>query len=303
MYLAIAKKYLENHNEEDFEEFNKGITSEMLEQSHSPNLNQFYNQKGLNSSYNRGQFLHLLTDYLFYNRFLNKISITTISDFDKANKKIIERYGLEIPGDLIDKIVLEDGELEEIDFESICKFIETVSQLDLEKYAEQTREADGAKKLTLEGRKEGLLYKYKGEAFLCDNTEVYLYGFENNYGLLIERTLGGPKETKGAKEGLYKATPIGLALRPSEIWREANVTKLRESLSDEEKLEIKSICQSEFTNELDDRVAFKFENVNKEQVKKLLNIMRRLPNRTPKKEIEDELINLSSVDVEDVFIQ
>ena len=78
----------------------------------------------------------------------------------------MEKYELETSEELLEGISMIEGDLEEIDLESVYKFIDTVSKLDLEKYAEQTKENEETKKITLEGRKEGLLYKYKGRAYL-----------------------------------------------------------------------------------------------------------------------------------------
>jgi len=56
MYLAIAKKYLENHNEENSEEFYKGIITKSEKKTHKPNLNEYYNQIGIKDSFHRGNF-------------------------------------------------------------------------------------------------------------------------------------------------------------------------------------------------------------------------------------------------------
>lgn len=45
----------------------------------------------------RGYYLHLKTDFLFYNEYLQYFSKDIYNDYDALNKEIIEKYQLEIP--------------------------------------------------------------------------------------------------------------------------------------------------------------------------------------------------------------
>lgn len=142
IHLAIAKEYLKTHNEENVEEFYQGVIApdnkpilelgngrlHYGENSHKPDLNRYYHEKGLDSSYNRGYFLHLLTDYLFYNRFLNEYSHDIYDDYIKMNKRIIEKYDLQIPEIISKKVKLVDGDLKVIDENEIYKFIDTIGR-------------------------------------------------------------------------------------------------------------------------------------------------------------------------------
>ena len=248
MHLAIAKKYLESHKEENEEEFYKGTVAPDMkpvleigngrlhygENSHRPGLNRYYQEEGLNSSYNRGYFLHLLTDYLFYNRFLTEYSHDIYDDYERMNQRIINKYGLKVPEKLEGYIKIVDKELKVVDEDSVYRFIDSVGQLDLEKYKEQISEKDKEHQIKLVGMKEGLLCKHKEENVLNSYDEMYFYGFENRYGVLIQRVIGF-SETEGAKEGLYQVTPVGIAVKPSKIMEltEAYIGDIREELSDE----------------------------------------------------------------------
>lgn len=152
IHLAVAKKYLETHKQENEQEFLKGVIAPDLkdktishfgEYSSCPNLNRFCKEVGLNSSYNRGYFLHLLTDDLFYNKFLKRFSEEIYHDYDKINKALIEKYDLKIPNEIKEKVKFEDGSTQILDLENICKFIDTVGNIELEAYIKLKEEKEG----------------------------------------------------------------------------------------------------------------------------------------------------------------
>ena len=143
IHLAVAKKYLEKHPEEKKEEFYRGVIDPDLKDkrvshfgpnSSSPDLNRYCQEMGLKSSYNRGYFLHLLTDDLFYNKYLESFSEEIYDDYDRINKILIEKYQLTIPEIIREKVKFKDEIPQILDFESICKFIDTVGEIDLENY-------------------------------------------------------------------------------------------------------------------------------------------------------------------------
>ena len=146
IHLAVAKKYLEKHKEEDEIEFYNGViepdlknkeTSHFGKYSSCPDLNKYCKEVGLNSSYNRGYFLHLLTDDLFYNRFLQQFSEKIYDDYDKINQALIEKYNLKIPEKIKDKVKFKEGNTQILDFEKVCKFIDTVGNIELKNYTIQ----------------------------------------------------------------------------------------------------------------------------------------------------------------------
>lgn len=141
IHLAVAKKYLENHKEENITEFNKGViapdladkkTSHYGEYSSSPDLNKYKAEVGLDNSYKRGYFLHLLTDYLFYNKFLKSFSREIYNDYDKINLELIRKYNITVPKEIEEIIKLKKGIPSILDFNEICKFIDEVGQIKIE---------------------------------------------------------------------------------------------------------------------------------------------------------------------------
>lgn len=148
IHLAVAKKYLEKHKGENREEFYRGVIDPDLndkrashygKNSSSPDLNKYYSEEGLNSSYNRGYFLHLLTDYLFYNRFLDMFSEEIYEDYNKLNKIIVETYDLKIPNIIRGKVKFSQGIPKILNLDNILRFINTVGNIDLENYKEEVK--------------------------------------------------------------------------------------------------------------------------------------------------------------------
>ena len=142
IHLAVAKKYLENHKEDE-KEFYKGVIAPDLldkkvshfgEYSSTPDLNRYYNDVGLDTSFNRGYFLHLVTDYLFYNKFLESFSPEIYEDYDKINESLVRKYNIDIPKEVEEKVKFKQGNLAILDFDKVCKFIDTVGKVPLESY-------------------------------------------------------------------------------------------------------------------------------------------------------------------------
>lgn len=146
IHLAVAKKYLERHPEENKEQFYNGVidpdlkdktTSHFGPNSSNVDLNKYCQEVGLTTSYDRGYFMHLLTDDLFYNKFLNRFSEEIYNDYDKINKALIEKYNLQIPEKVREKVKFTSGETKILDLETVCKFIDAVGSLELESYVQE----------------------------------------------------------------------------------------------------------------------------------------------------------------------
>lgn len=144
IHIAVANEYLKKHNrKEDKKEFINGVISPDLTidktKTHygkSPaytNLKKFLKSNSIENSYNRGAFLHLITDYLFYNHYLNKFSKKYIyDDYDILNETIIKRYKIDIPDIVKDKIFFKSGKTKILDLETAYKIINEVSDLDID---------------------------------------------------------------------------------------------------------------------------------------------------------------------------
>lgn len=138
IHLAAAIKYLENHSEEDRAAFLEGaLAPDLLPKPEShygpasskPDLELFAADKGLSSSYNRGYYFHLYTDRLFYNEFLprfaKEFSKEIYNDYDKLNRAIIERYGVEVPEKVKDTVKFAYGETRIIPKDALFEFIDS----------------------------------------------------------------------------------------------------------------------------------------------------------------------------------
>lgn len=318
MYLAIAKKYIEKHPEEDEQSFIEGIIApdekrnikqerarlHYGESSHRPDLNRYYQEEGLQSSYNRGYFLNLITDYLFYNKFLNEYSVAIFHDFKRMNGRIEQKYDVHIPNELEGRVRYKDGDLQVLDEETVYKFIDIVSQLDLEKYYEQISEKDREHKVKFVGLKEGLLYKHNESNYFNTHDEEYFYGFENNYAVLVQRVIG-KAETEGAREGLYQVSPYGIAVKPSKIMKfsGADIGPITEDLDDELSDEILEKCEIAIGRKISRDASYNLERISKEDVIKILHLIRTLPERTPEKKVVDKSLNCDYMSEEDIEIE
>lgn len=176
IHLAIAKRYIEKNNVEDEKSFYNGTIEPDLEEyenilhytdknRNKENIFQYLKGKALlpnfltendiNNDYYRGVFLHLVTDYLFFNDFFETNYLATISynDFVKdlyysynlVNQYLRDKYSIDL-SDLKDKLYnnikkdrKEKGTIESkgkniLDINKLDNFIERVSSINLEEY-------------------------------------------------------------------------------------------------------------------------------------------------------------------------
>ena len=142
IHLAVAKKQLEFNKVKNEDEFIKGIIAPDLlkkqgEDSHygyssKPNIKKFLKEHDLKKDYDKGYFVHLATDLLFYDRFLSRWSSEIYDDYDILNKKLIEKYNIQIPKEVEKYVNIKDGKLRKLSLEEIIEFIEAVGKLPLE---------------------------------------------------------------------------------------------------------------------------------------------------------------------------
>ena len=149
IHLAIAEQYLQKHKQkENKKQFIYGsIEPDFVmpkSDSHygkSPaytNLKNFLENNEINTSLKKGNFLHLVTDYLFYNHYLGHVPKEELhNDYDLINKKLIEKYNVEIIEEVKNKIYYKEGTPKHLTYELACKVIEEISNLDLQKVKEE----------------------------------------------------------------------------------------------------------------------------------------------------------------------
>lgn len=114
IHLAIGKRYIEkNKTIKDIKEFYQGIIApdlvpdkkishygektnknKLVEHlSRKVLLNKFLLEENIDNDYNKGIFLHLITDYLFFNNFLNKDYLDNTS-YEKFRKDLYYSYNI-----------------------------------------------------------------------------------------------------------------------------------------------------------------------------------------------------------------
>lgn len=144
IHLSVAEEYLKKHDKkENYSEFIEGVifpdsvTDKSLTHygpsSSQVNLYNFLKEHELNDSFTRGHFLHLLTDYLFYNKYINFFSKDIYNDYDILNKKLIKKYDVKLP-DKVKKYVFfkENMELKILSYSLIETFIKDVSDMNID---------------------------------------------------------------------------------------------------------------------------------------------------------------------------
>lgn len=143
IHLAVAKLYLEKHPKIKQDVFNRGVVMPDLlkkPESHygmatsSPNLEKFKSTNNLQDDFKKGYYLHLKTDYLYYNEFITKEQFTEkiYDDYDKINQAIIERYQLDIPEEVKEYVKFQFGTPSILHIEEVILFIDILGNLELE---------------------------------------------------------------------------------------------------------------------------------------------------------------------------
>lgn len=144
IHLAVAERYLEKHKEknEDYNEFIEGViypdSTKIKSETHygprssESNVYEFLKEHELNNSFEKGYFLHLLTDYLFYNRYIDKVSEKIYNDYDVLNDLLIEKYHVVLPEKVKGQVFSKKGELYILSMELLDRLIENISDMDLD---------------------------------------------------------------------------------------------------------------------------------------------------------------------------
>ncbi len=141
IHLAVGKVYTKNNKISNSENFDRGIIAPDLAKdkgkshygpySSNPNLDRYLKETGITNEFDEGYFLHLMTDYLFYNNFLEKWDEHIYDDYDKLNSRIIKKYNIVIPEELLKVVKDKDGELQLLNEEKIYRFIDIVGKINV----------------------------------------------------------------------------------------------------------------------------------------------------------------------------
>lgn len=146
IHLAVAEEYIRKKGKkEDSNEFIKGVIfpdsvkdkslTHYGEKSSKSNLYKFLENNKIDNSFNRGYFLHLLTDYLFYNRYIDTFSKDIYNDYDILNNYLIEKYKVKLPDEIKDSVFFKEGELHILSLDLVERLIKNVSDVDLDEVA------------------------------------------------------------------------------------------------------------------------------------------------------------------------
>lgn len=143
IHLAVAEEYLKNTKKtEDYNDFIKGVLApdEVKDKSLThygsssgeTHLDRFLKEVNLDNSFNRGYFLHLVTDYIFYNKIFDTYSKDIYNDYDILNAILIEKYKVKIPKQIENSIFYKKGELKILNLEKVEECIKLASSMELD---------------------------------------------------------------------------------------------------------------------------------------------------------------------------
>ena len=144
IHLAVGEEFLRNYPNEinKYDDFIEGIiypdsvTDKSLThygpKSSQVNLKEFFNDRDINNDFNKGYFLHLVTDYLFYNKFLKFFSKKYIyDDYDILNKELETKFQVKIPSKVKDNVFYKSGETKILNLEETIDFIKETAKNNL----------------------------------------------------------------------------------------------------------------------------------------------------------------------------
>lgn len=154
IHLSVAEEYLKKHSKEktNYNEFIEGVIfpdsvkdkslTHYGKGSSHVNLYKFLQDKEINNSFNRGYFLHLLTDYLFYNRYIEVFSKDMYNDYDILNKTLIEKYNVKLPENIKQYVFFKEGfeNLKILSLPLVENFIKDVSDMQIDDIAQKVNE-------------------------------------------------------------------------------------------------------------------------------------------------------------------
>ena len=154
IHIAIGQEYLKKHNnEKQYRDFIMGnidpdLTNEKFKTHYgkSPaysSLKEFLNSNKLDNSLNKGRFLHLITDYLFYNYYLDRISKGILhNDYDLTNKDLMKKYNVVLPDEIKEFVYFKEGNPEILSLDLAMKVIDEISGLDINEIEKELKDGN-----------------------------------------------------------------------------------------------------------------------------------------------------------------
>ncbi len=153
IHLAVAQEHLKKYKEKDGKEFLYGSIepdlvkpkskSHYAEKTSKANLKAFLEDNEITTSFKRGCFLHLVTDYLFYNKYLDYFSTPEIyDDYDYLNERLVKKYNVHIIDEVKEFVNFKEGETKILSYELASKVIDEISKLDLDEIKEEVENGE-----------------------------------------------------------------------------------------------------------------------------------------------------------------
>ncbi|HIU52041.1 MAG TPA: hypothetical protein IAB70_05445 [Candidatus Merdicola faecigallinarum] len=144
IHLAVGEKYLKFYPNEikNYDDFIQGIIypdsvadkslTHYGPKSSEVNLRDFFNDRDINNDFDKGYFLHLVTDYLFYNKFLKTFSKKYIyDDYDILNEALEKEFQVKIPSKVKDEVFYKTGKTKILDLKETIEFITETAKSNL----------------------------------------------------------------------------------------------------------------------------------------------------------------------------
>ncbi len=153
--LAVAEEFIRKHPNyiKDYNSFIDGIiypdnVSDKSLTHYGPlssqvHLDKYFEERDILTDFDKGYFLHLVTDYLFYNKFLKIFNKEVMhNDYDLTNREIENRFNVIVPDSVKDCVFYEEGTPRILNIDETIDFIEEVAKYNLEEIKEAVKRGD-----------------------------------------------------------------------------------------------------------------------------------------------------------------
>ncbi len=151
IHTAIAQEYLRKNNLNYNKDFIRGnllpdFTSNKAETHYGKtpaftSLKEFLKYNKIHNNINKGKFLHLISDYLFYNYYLDTYTKEILhNDYDTINKILIEKYNVKLLDEVKEKVFFIDEKPKILNFNLACKVIDEISDLNIFEVEKEVKE-------------------------------------------------------------------------------------------------------------------------------------------------------------------
>lgn len=153
IHLAVANEYIRKNKNaiKDKEQFILGtMTPDFVAdksethygpQSSQTSLRKYLEENEINTDFDKGYFLHLITDFIFYNKIIDTTSKDIYNDYDILNKYLIEKYGVDVPDRIKACAQFKEGETKILTREKADEAIEVASNVNLEEVKKKILES------------------------------------------------------------------------------------------------------------------------------------------------------------------